>query len=101
MPTRPVLVEAIGREKRCEDREQDEHEREPRACPEHPARHTARSGDGPERPPDPDRPPLEAHRRGRHQYRTRGSMNAFAKSMTMLAATTTSAKTTTMPCTAA
>ena len=40
-------------------------------------------------------------RRGCHQYRIRGSMNALTKSMSRLTTTTTSAKTTMIPCTAA
>ena len=101
MPVRLVLVERIRRDDRREQREHDEEEGDRGTRPEHRPGEAASLPDGLERAAHRRQEALAARMSPRgHQYRILGSMYAFRKSMRTLIATTTSAKTTMMPCTA-
>ncbi len=111
---REVLIEAVWRDQWREYREHDKHCGDPRAHPQQPLREALRLLDllpQPEqraaRTPSWRRRGVE-HRpttglgdtRGRHQYRTLGSMAAFTKSISKLIKTTARAKIVMMPWTA-
>src|SRR4051794_34057671 len=104
------LVEAVGGDQRREDRHDEEQDDDGRPGVEQPLRGSLSLPDLPHEAPGAGQPPgtgwgggarlRHCCRVGGHQYLTRGSMKAFARSMRSETSTTASAKTVMMPCTA-